>query len=90
MGIKESMEVLTALEAVVDFVAKALNDGRIDFKDLVGVIPMLGVLKDGLVGAQLVLAEVKDGSVEEWQTLASKAMGIIQKVATLVASLARS
>lgn len=88
MGIKESMEVLNALEAVVDFVGRSLADGKIDLRDLVGVIPMLGVLKDAFVGGQLVPAELKDGTVDEWQQLATKAMTVVQKAAAIAGRLA--
>lgn len=84
MGIKESLEVLDGVLALVTFIERSLDDGKIDLRDLVKLLPVVGKIKDAFVGGQLVVGEIADADAAEWQALAGKAIEVIQRVADLV------
>lgn len=78
-GIKESMEVLDAVEVLLKDLKKILADGKISFGDIGIIFDLLGqfqVLNLGLQGADQVPAELKDLDPAESELLLAKALAI--------------
>lgn len=78
-GIKESMEVLDAVEVLLKDLKKILADGKISFGDIGIIFDLLGqfqVLNLGLQGADQVLVELKDLDSAESELLVAKALAI--------------
>lgn len=78
-GIKESMEVLDAVEVLLKDLKKMLADGKIGLGDIgvvFDLIGQLGTLNAGVQGANQVPAELKDLDPEESAQLAAKAMSL--------------
>lgn len=80
VGIKESLEVLDAVEVLLQDLKKVLADGRIGLGD-VGVIfdllKQFPTLNAGIQGADQVPAEIKDLDTDEAQLLIAKALAIV-------------
>lgn len=69
LGIQETKEVLAFGFALGDAFAGALQDGDIDFADIVEFIPVLQKLGDAVSGLGNVPAELGDLSEVEYQEL---------------------
>lgn len=79
VGIKESLEVLAAVEVLLKDLKKVLADGKIGFGDVGVIFDLLGqfqVLNAGLQGADQVPAELKDLDSAEAEVLVARALAI--------------
>lgn len=79
VGIKESLEVLEAVQLLLKDLKKILADGKIGFGDIGIIFDILGqfqVLNAGIQGADQVLPELKDLDSDESQILIAKALEI--------------
>lgn len=78
IGIKESKEVLDALEAI-GVKSAVLKDG-FQLGDISVLTGIVAPLIEGIKGIELVDDEIKDLTSEELQELGSKALDIIKKI----------
>lgn len=83
-GLKETLEVLTALEALVGALAEAMEDGRIGLADLPRLIPLFKTLNAAVDGLGDVRGEVLDVDPEEAKILAAKIIDVVALAARLV------
>ncbi len=80
VGIKESLEVLGAIEVLLKDHKKVLADGKIGLSDIGVIFDLLKQLPElnaGLQGADQIPAEVKDLDADESALLVAKAMEIV-------------
>ena len=83
MGVKETVEVLNLIDGIANFIREAKVDGVIDFKDLPKAFPLIGLSKDGFVGAELIPAELKSMNSEDMEVVIDR---LIKAVTNLIDS----
>jgi len=84
VGIKETMEVLDALDLIGKTVVKALEDGKITTGDLVHLADLarnLDKLMTGIKGADDAIKELKDLDQAELLTVVVRVFGIVKGIA---------
>lgn len=77
VGIKESLEVLDAVELLLKDLKKVLADGKVGFGDIGIIFDLLGqfpTLNAAYQGRQLVIPELKDIDSAEAEKLMAKAL----------------
>jgi hypothetical protein len=82
-SVKETTEVLAALELILVSGKKILADGKVSILDLPVAMDLLGKLSQVTVaieGAEQIPAEIKDLSVEETQELVAKVFAVLAAV----------
>lgn len=82
-GIKETLEVLKALDLLGDFVAKLFADGQVnsaDFVHIVSLIKDFDSFSDAVSDADMISDELKDLSSDEVMELGMKAYNIVKKI----------
>lgn len=84
MDIKNTTEVIDAIDATVDMVKKVLEDGKVDIKDLpvlMDLVKAIPVYKVAVEGAKDIKDELKDLSQDEIAFLALRMLAIVKKFA---------
>lgn len=84
LGLKETNEILDALELISQTVVKSLADGKIGVDDLVNLADLarnLDVLMAGVRNADDAVAELKDLDETELLTLVVRVFGIVKGIA---------
>jgi hypothetical protein len=74
--INETMEVLDAVEVMIEQYKSAMADGSINLFDIPKLLPIIVALKDAAQGLSLVPEELKDLDEEEMAELFGKVAGI--------------
>jgi hypothetical protein len=85
--IKETLEVLKAVETLTETVGLVAADGKVNVADLVhllNVVKNVQVFVEAVKGAKLIPAEVKDLSQEELVQVGAAALAIAKKVTLIV------
>jgi len=80
VGIKETKEVLVALDAAVGLVVDASKDGQISIADGFKFLQLLPSLRTALDGAGLVKGELQDLDEGEVRELADLSLGVCTKI----------
>jgi hypothetical protein len=80
MGINETMEVLSAVEASADAVAKACEDGKLNLLDIRHLVPILTKGRDAIKDVQAVKGELLDLDEAEIAMLVEKSISVSDKV----------
>ena len=90
MDIKESMEVLIAVEASCDAVVKAADDGKLTLGDLRHAVAPARAVVDAVRGREKIAAELKDldeaelaALIEKGESVAAKAVAAIEAISKL-------
>lgn len=87
MDIKNSLEVLGAVEAAADAAVKACEDGKLGLLDLRHLVPVLGKAKDAIADAALIRAELADADAAEVDALVAKLVVVVEKSAAAFSAL---
>ena len=83
MDVKQTLEVLEALQKVGELGAKVLADGKISISDIkyLGEIgEVVTALKVGIEGIELVDDEIKDISIGEAKDIIAKVFDIVKAI----------
>jgi len=83
MDVKQTLEVLEALQKVGELGAKVLADGKISISDIkyLGEIgEVVTALKVGIEGIELVDDEIKDISLIEAKEIVTKVIDIVKAI----------
>lgn len=83
-GIQNIVEILDVIEGLIDALAAAKADGKIDWKDIPKFAALWTKLQKAAADLQLVAAEIKDIDGAEAQALIGRIMVLIPKVIGLV------
>lgn len=75
--IKETLELLDALDAGFAWLAEANKDGSVSFADLLKVLPLLGKMKTAIEGLDKLAAEIKDLDQAELAVLTPRLMATL-------------
>lgn len=87
MDIKNSLEVVAAVDASAEAVLKACEDGKLGLLDLRHLVPVLGKAKDAIRDASLIRAELVDAEPAEVDQLLAAAVAAFEKSALAFAAL---
>lgn len=82
VGVKETLEAIDGLGAVVDAVAKAMEDGKLSLSDALIVPGLIMALQPAVSGVAGVKAELADLSAEEAKVVVG---ALIDKVIVKIA-----
>ena len=88
MDIKESMEVLVAVEAVCDGVVKAAADGKLSLSDLRHAVAPAKAVVEAARGREKIPAELKDVDEAELTALIEKSEAVAVKAVAALDALA--
>ena len=75
-GIKETMDLIDAIDALVVAYDVANDDGKLDWTDLPKLAPVFVKFYDALKGMSEIPVELKDLDAEEAQIIAQKSVDI--------------
>lgn len=60
MAIKETQEFIELLDVLGDAIIDAKQDGKVDWKDLPKIVPVLGQMRLAAVGADKIMQEMQE------------------------------
>ncbi len=85
--IKETLEVLVALDAELDAVLKSCADGKLTVLDIRHQLPVIAKARTAFEGAALVRGELKDLDEAEMVALYDKVVAVASKAVEAFAAL---
>lgn len=71
---KESQDVIVAIEGLAEAISRAKEDGSVDWKDIRHAAPLLVLAKNAINDAKNIPAEWKGASGEELEETATRLM----------------
>lgn len=86
-GLKETMDVLVAVEAECDAILKSCEDGTLSILDIRHQLPVISKAKEAFVNAKAVRDELKDLDEAEMTALYDQVVGLGEKVVMAFAAL---
>ena len=84
MAIKETMDVLDAINATSDTIQSVMSDGKLGLTDIPKIIALFKPYNTAITGLSQVPTEIKGLSPEEMELLTTKAIETLLKFATTV------
>jgi len=82
-GIKDTREMLKALDVLAEFVGKVLADGQINGADLISAVDLFqkfSVFSDAFMGVKNIDDEIKDLDQAELIVLGTEAYKLVKKI----------
>lgn len=86
-GLKETMEILVAVETECVAILKSCEDGKLSVLDIRHQLPVIAKAKDAFVGAAAVRDELKDLDEAEMLALYDKVVSVGEKVVAAFSAL---
>jgi len=80
VGIKETMEVLNAIDKILIIVPKILSDGKITFSDIWPVMDLMKPINRAIQDINMAVVELSDIDDEERKILVDKMSNLINNL----------
>lgn len=90
MDIKESLEVLVAVEVVCDAVVKAAEDGKLSLTDLRHVVAPARAVVEAVRGREVIPAELKDVDEAELAAFIAKGEEVAIKAVAAIEAIGKA